>query len=354
MRETDYCMKRLNILLIFLIVLALTGMPACSRPISTATRATVDIATTSVAPVPTTDPNLSGYADSTLFSSPLPTPLPTDTVTGQAASPLPTPSAIPAPLVTPTLSATLPISATPVSVAPRSVPVYTYRVLNTFFHDPGAFTQGLVYQDGIFYEGTGLRGRSSLRKVELETGKVLQRYDLPAQYFGEGIAVLGNKLFQLTWQSQTGFVYDKETFELLDQFTYPGEGWGLTHDGVQLIMSDGTSTLRLIDPQSLAEVGRIEVLDGDVPVIMLNELEYIAGEVWANVWQTNNIVRIDPVTGQVVGWIDLSGLLQPEDVVQPVDVLNGIAYDPENGRIFVTGKLWPRVFEIKLLAMSGH
>ena len=235
-------------------------------------------------------------------------------------------------------------------MASSSAPVYSYRVLDTFFHDPEAFTQGLVFQDGVLYEGTGLRGRSSLRKVELETGTVLQRYDLPAQYFGEGIAILGDKVFQLTWQSQKGFVYDKETFELLDQFTYPGEGWGLTHDGVQLIMSDGTSTLRMIDPQSLTEIGRIKVLDGDVPVIWLNELEYVAGQVWANVWQTNNIVRIDPATGQVVGWIDLSGLLQERDVAQLVDVLNGIAYDAQTERIFVTGKLWPRLFEIELVS----
>ncbi|MBN1583907.1 MAG: glutaminyl-peptide cyclotransferase [Anaerolineae bacterium] len=249
-------------------------------------------------------------------------------------------------------SATPSISATPDPAAQLSVPVYTFRVINTFFHDPEAFTQGLVFLDGILYEGTGLRGHSSLRKVELETGAVLQQYDLPVQYFGEGIAILGDRLYQLTWQSQQGFVYAKETFELLEQFTYPGQGWGLTHDGVQLIMSDGTSTLRMLDPASLAEIGRVEVLDENMPVIRLNELEYIAGEVWANVWQTNNIVRIDPTTGRVVGWIDLDGLLQPEDVVQPVDVLNGIAYDADTGRIFVTGKLWPKLFEIQVLELQ--
>jgi glutamine cyclotransferase len=190
-----------------------------------------------------------------------------------------------------------------------------------------------------------------LRRVELETGQVLQRYDLPGQYFGEGIAMLGDRLFHLTWQSGVGFVYDKESFELRDQFTYPGEGWGLTHDGARLIMSDGTSTLRVIDPASLQEIDRIEVLDGDVPVPMLNELEYIDGQVWANVWKTDRIARIDPATGQVVGWVDLSGLLQGNDEGRRVDVLNGIAYDAGTGRIFVTGKLWPKLFEIKV---RGH
>lgn len=317
----------------------------------------MDTATLSVTFTPTVPATLSGHADSPLFASPLPTVLPTNTIDGQAASPLPTPLATPVLMVTPTpvaISTMLPVSITPGSPAPARAPVYIYRVIDTFFHDPEAFTQGLVFQDGVLYEGTGLYGRSSLRKVELETGRILQQTDLPAQYFGEGIAVLGGKLFQLTWQSQTGFVYDKETFELLDQFTYPGEGWGLTHDGVHLIMSDGTSTLRLIDPQNLNQVGQVEVLDGDVPVGRLNELEYVAGQVWANVWQTNNIVRIDPATGQVVGWIDLSGLLLPEDVLQTVDVLNGIAYDAGSNRIFVTGKLWPKLFEIELVAITVH
>jgi glutamine cyclotransferase len=277
--------------------------------------------------LPTPTMTIAGHTVSPVFASPVLAPTPTSGAE-HAISPLPVPSATP--------------------TAP-SVPVYTYRVLNAFPHDPEAFTQGLIFQDGILYEGTGLRGRSSLRKVELETGNVLKFYALPEQYFGEGIAIFDNKLFQLTWQSRVGFIYDKETLELLDQFTYSTEGWGLTHDGKRLIMSDGTSTLYMRDPANLDEIGRIQVFDGDAPVVRLNELEYVAGEVWANVWQTNRIARIDPDTGQVVGWIDLSGLLEAKDVVGPVDVLNGIAYDAQAGRIFVTGKLWPRVFEIELL-----
>jgi glutamine cyclotransferase len=337
-------MKCLNAVLVFLGVLAVVCLPACSGPALTATQTAIDVATTAVVILPTETPERSGYTDSPVFSS----PLPTHTITGHAASPLPTPSRTPLAIpLTPNLTRT-PLPSR--SATPIGVPVYTVRVVNTFLHDPEAFTQGLVFLDGVLYEGTGLRGRSSLRKVELETGNVLQQYDLPEQYFGEGIAILGDRLFQLTWHSQTGFVYDKETFALRDQFTYSGQGWGLTHDGERLIMSDGTSTLRMLDPSTLTEIGRVEVLNGDVPVVQLNELEYIAGEVWANIWQTDNIVRIDPATGQVVGWIDLSGLLRQEDVVQPVDVLNGIAYDAETKRIFVTGKLWPKLFEIELLS----
>jgi len=185
----------------------------------------------------------------------------------------------------------------------------------------------------------------------LETGKVLQLYALPPQFFGEGVTVYGDEIIQLTWQSNTGFVYDKDSFKLLQTFNYPTEGWGITHDGERLIMSDGTSTLRFWDPQTYVEIGRIKVYDDDGPVVRLNELEYIQGEIYANVWQTNRIARIDPNTGQVTGWIDLAGL-SPQDSSQPVDVLNGIAYDAENDRLFVTGKLWPKLFEIKLISTS--
>ncbi len=229
-------------------------------------------------------------------------------------------------------------------------PVYGYTVINTYPHDPQAFTQGLVYEDGIFFEGTGLRnGRSSLRRVEIETGTVTQQINLADQYFGEGIVVWEERIIQLTWQANTGFVYDKTTFERLSEFTYPTEGWGITHDGERLIMSDGTATLYFWDPDTLAEIGRVSVYDENGPVVRLNELEYINGEVYANVWQTNEIVRINPETGAVVGVIDLTGILQlPEGYNLPVDVLNGIAYDSEADRLFVTGKLWPSLFEIEL------
>ena len=276
-------------------------------------------------------------------------------------SPLPTPTGTPAPLATnPTrpegdtsTPATLP-TATPASVAqPPDLPVATYQVVASYPHDPAAFTQGLVWQDGIFYEGTGLRGRSSLRKVDPASGEVTQGISLPEQYFGEGIAILGDRLYQLTWQENTGFIYDKDSFELLDTWTYLGEGWGLTTDGERLIMSDGTNELRFLDPNTLEETGRVAVMDQQGnPIVLLNELEYVDGEVLANIWQTDWIARINPATGQVTGWIDLRGLLPAEDRTQPVDVLNGIAYDPSTDRLFVTGKLWPKLFEIDLVPPS--
>ncbi|MBM3156294.1 MAG: glutaminyl-peptide cyclotransferase [Chloroflexi bacterium] len=245
--------------------------------------------------------------------------------------------------------------ATP-SLTPAPTPAatfyYTYEVVNSYPHDPEAFTQGLVYEDGVLYEGTGLYGRSSLRKVELETGEVLQKLDLAAQYFGEGIAIWGDEIVQLTWQSHVGFVYSKDGFELLREFSYPTEGWGITHDGKRLIVSDGTSTLHFLEPETFVETGSVQVFDGSGPVVRLNELEYINGEIYANIWQTNRIVRIDPDTGRVIGSIDLTGLLNAADLSQPVDVLNGIAYDDENDRLFVTGKLWPRLFEIELVPKS--
>jgi len=229
---------------------------------------------------------------------------------------------------------------------------YTYEVLRTYPHDPAAFTQGLLFADGSLYEGTGLYGRSSLRKVDLQTGAVLQLYPLADRYFGEGVALFGERLIQLTWRAQTGFSYDRESFALRDQFSYPGEGWGLTQDGEHLIMSDGTSTLYFLDPETFAETGQIQVRADDLPVKRLNELEWVDGEIFANIWQTDRIARIDPATGRVNGWIDLTGLLSREDRSQGVDVLNGIAYDAAEKRLFVTGKLWPKLFEIKLIEQS--
>jgi glutamine cyclotransferase len=237
---------------------------------------------------------------------------------------------------------------TPTPCPPDTTPVYTYKILNTYPHDQKAFTQGLVFEDGYLYEGTGIQGESTLRKVELETGKVLKVYHLPTQFFGESVTIWEDTLIQLTWQSRIGFVYDKESFLLLREFTYPTEGWGITHDGTHLIMSDGTATLYFLNPETFEEVKRIEVRDAGGLVTHLNELEYIQGEIYANVWLTNRIAIISPETGRVVGWIELEGLLSEEDYVQPVDILNGIAYDATRDRLFVTGKYWPKLFEIKL------
>ena len=229
------------------------------------------------------------------------------------------------------------------------VPQYTYKVIHAYPHDPLAFTQGLEYHGGVLYEGTGLEGSSMLRKLDLETGKLVKSTPLEEQYFGEGITVLNNRIFELTWQTHKGFVYDQASFQQIDTFNYPGEGWGLTNDGKQIYMGDGTSEIRCWDPATLKETRRIKVHDGDKPVNMLNELEYVKGEIYANVWQTDRIARISPQDGRVLGWIDLSGLLTEDERSHGADVLNGIAYDPQSDRLFVTGKLWPKLFEIKLL-----
>jgi glutaminyl-peptide cyclotransferase len=228
-------------------------------------------------------------------------------------------------------------------------PKYGYTVVRSYPHDPKAFTQGLEFFGGFLYEGTGQKGRSAVRKIELETGKVVQEERLHAQYFGEGITISQGKLFQLTWQDRTGFVYDARTLKLIRNFSYFGEGWGLTHDPMTLIMSDGTSTLRFLETTRFQERRRVKVTDAAVPIERLNELEYIRGEIWANVWETDFIVRISPKDGRVVGWINLKGLQSgPAVKLGPDAVLNGIAYDAQNDRIFVTGKLWPRLFEIRI------
>jgi len=231
----------------------------------------------------------------------------------------------------------------------KATPIYTYKVVNAYPHDRKAFTQGLVFENGVLYEGTGLHVYSSLRRVDLETGDVLQIYKLPSHLWGEGVTIYENKIIQLTWQSNVGFVYDKNSFELLQEFNYSTEGWGITYDGTHLIMSDGTSTLYFLNPETLKVIHQIEVFENTGPVTRLNELEYIKGEIYANVWQTDLIARIAPQTGQVIGWIDMKGLLSSEDRSEPVDVLNGIAYDANNDRLSVTGKLWPRLFEVELI-----
>jgi len=227
-------------------------------------------------------------------------------------------------------------------------PVYGYRIVNSYPHDTNAFTQGLVFHNGFLYESTGVRGKSSLRKVELETGKVLQKYLLPTHFFGEGLTLWKDKLIQLTWEGGKGIVYDKGTFHPLYEFSYSTEGWGITHDGRHLIMSDGSSTLYFLDPETFQQKKTIKVHDGNVPVVNLNELEYVNGEIYANVWLTDYIARIAPETGRLLGWIDLKELLGEEDRTPSANVLNGIAYDKKQNRLFVTGKYWPKLFEIKL------
>ncbi|MFL6210591.1 MAG: glutaminyl-peptide cyclotransferase [Pyrinomonadaceae bacterium] len=228
-------------------------------------------------------------------------------------------------------------------------PVYTYEIKHVYPHDPAAFTQGLIFRDGVLWESTGLNSESSLRKVELETGRVTKKVDVPAQYFAEGMTVFHGRVYQLTWQSQKGFIYDPDTFEQVGEFAYTGEGWGLTHDSDNLIMSDGTNRIRFLDPITFETKRTISVALNNRPVNELNELEYVKGEIYANVWQTDRVVRIDPQTGKVLGLIDLTGLLPAADRTASTDVLNGIAYDETGDRLFVTGKLWPKLFEIRLI-----
>jgi glutamine cyclotransferase len=235
--------------------------------------------------------------------------------------------------------------------------LYTYRVVTVYPHDSTAFTQGLIVRNGEFLEGTGREGESALRRVEIATGAVLQDQPLADEYFGEGITELGGKIYQLTWRNGVGFVYDAATLAPLGQFSYGTEGWGITHDGAQLIVSDGTSLLQFWDPATLQPTGGVYVSLFGLPVPQINELEYIDGAVFANVWQTNLLMQIDPASGNVTGVVDLQGLLgyaPPQAAgaaVQP-DVLNGIAYDEATGRLFVTGKLWPAVFEIELVEVT--
>ncbi|HTW59258.1 MAG TPA: glutaminyl-peptide cyclotransferase [Terriglobales bacterium] len=225
-----------------------------------------------------------------------------------------------------------------------------YQVVHTYPHDSNAFTQGLVFVDGHLYESTGENGKSSVRLVDLYTGQVLQKHDLPGEYFGEGLTDWGSTLIQLTWKAHTAFVYDRFSFSLLRTFEYKGEGWGLTHDETQLIMSDGTSELRFLDPKTFREIRRMRVVDEDGHAVEnLNELEYVHGEIYANVWHSDEIARISPHTGRVLGWIDLSGIIDKRELSDPEAVLNGIAYDSAGDRLFVTGKLWPKLFEIRVV-----
>jgi glutamine cyclotransferase len=226
---------------------------------------------------------------------------------------------------------------------------FTIKVLHSYPHDINAFTQGLVYHNGFFYEGTGLYGKSSLRRVDVETGEVQQQRDLEAKYFGEGITIFEDNIYQLTWLEKRGFIYNTNDFDSLGLFSYNHEGWGITHNGTELIISDGTAHIRFLDPTTLQLIRMVEVNSGDTPLKNLNELEYIEGMIYANIWLTDWIVVIDPQNGKVTGRIDLSGLLDPKDRTASTDVLNGIAYDVDKKRLFVTGKRWPKVFEIELV-----
>jgi glutaminyl-peptide cyclotransferase len=243
-------------------------------------------------------------------------------------------------------------SAQPDAAAPAVVPSLDYSIVNTYPHDPDAFTQGLLFHEGVLYESTGRNGFSSLRKVKLDTGEVLQKVDVPEMYFAEGLALAGSRLVQLTWQAQMGLVYDLTTFGKLGTFDYKGEGWGLTTDGNRLVMSDGSAELRFLDAQTLKETGRVTVTDAGAPVKELNELEMINGDVFANIWMTPRIVRIDPKTGAVTGHLDLDRVTPRPAPGKPIDVLNGIAWDAQRKRLFITGKLWPWLYELKVESVN--
>ena len=245
-------------------------------------------------------------------------------------------------------AATAVAPVTELKTNPNETPLYSYEVVNTFPHDTNAFTQGLIFLNGAFLESTGLNGESTLRKVDVKTGAVLKQIQVPPQYFAEGMTVLNGKIFQITWQSHEGFVYDLESFQLERQFSYEGEGWGLATDGQSLILSDGTDQIRFLDPLTFQVIRTIKVSDHGRSINQLNELEYIKGEIYANVWGSNFIVRIDPATGKVLGVVNFAGLLAPQDYFPGMDVLNGIAYDAAGDRLFVTGKKWPKLFEVRL------
>ena len=243
------------------------------------------------------------------------------------------------------------VPVSPAAQLTAAVVRYSYEVVATWPHDRRAFTQGLVFRHGNLLESTGLNGQSTLREADMKTGAILKQVEVPAQFFAEGLAVLGDRAYQLTWQNHKGFVYDVDTFRLEREFAYEGEGWGLTTDGRVLILSDGTSQIRFLDPATFQVRRTIKVVADGKPISRLNELEWINGEIFANVWQTDEVMRIDPATGVVRGTIDFSGLLAPQDRGPETDVLNGIAYDAESDRLFITGKRWPKIFEVRLKAL---
>lgn len=335
-------MTRSCLICLLVTLLVLAGLAGCSTSWDDAGEETTTTGTTGVAP--------KIAAPATVKPSPTAT-----------AAPAPSPTSPPYPLATagPTALNDQPAFESPLSSrfptadagtdTTEEVPLYTFEIVAQYPHDSRAWTQGLVLEDGVLYEGTGRKGQSTLREVDLATGQVLRGVRLPDDLFGEGITLYGGKIYQLTWREHVGIIYDSETFDVLHTFTYPTEGWGLTHDGQQLIMSDGSNILYFRDPDTLEVTRTLAVSGPQGPVAPLNELEYVEGEIYANVWLTDHIARIDPATGNVVGWIDLTGLLDRDNLAAPADVLNGIAYDDENDRLFVTGKLWPALFEIELV-----
>ncbi|GBC63215.1 glutamine cyclotransferase [Desulfonema ishimotonii] len=245
------------------------------------------------------------------------------------------------------------ISGPVLSADAPGVQRFGYQIVHVFPHDPDAWTQGLAWSDGFLYEGTGRYGHSSVRRICPRTGKILSRHRLNDQFYGEGLALFRNRLYQLTWHSKTGFVYDRADLRLIRRFSYDTQGWGLAHDGQHLILSNGSAVLRFLEPSRFREVRRITVRENGQPVRRLNELEYVAGRIYANVWKTDRVVIIAPDSGQVVGKIDLTGLLEVgERGGRQPDVLNGIAYDAAGRRLFVTGKYWPSVFEIRPVPLA--
>jgi len=276
----------------------------------------------------------------------LPASSPTTTTTSVNIITQPTKTSTSLPTET---SVTVPADKTPL---PQETPILitsTYEVIATFPHDSNAFTEGLYYENGFLYESTGLYGHSSMRKVDLQSGSVIQKTQLAEDLFGEGLTVVGDKIYQLTWKANTGFIYDRKSFDRLGEFHYPTEGWGLTYDGEYLIMSDGTSTIHFLDISDFHEAKKVDVTFKDEPVTNLNELEYVNGEILANVWKTANIMRIDPQSGEVIQQLDMQDLIPLLDTQSPIDVLNGIAYNPDHDSLYVTGKYWPKIFEIKLI-----
>jgi glutaminyl-peptide cyclotransferase len=251
----------------------------------------------------------------------------------------------------PSVPTAVPVTVTANELGTTKPENYTYEIVNTYAHDPNSFTQGLVFEKGVFYESSGLNedygGHSSLRKVEVETGKVLKKIDVSEPYFAEGLALFQGRLFQLTWQHHKGFIYDRDSFALEGEFKYSGEGWGLTHDGKSLIMSDGTNQLRFLDPTNFQEQRRISVFDQGRAVDELNELEYVKGEIFANIWQDDLVLRLDPKDGRILGVIDFTDLKARQNN-QQADVLNGIAYDPDSDKLYITGKKWSKLFEVRL------
>jgi glutamine cyclotransferase len=237
--------------------------------------------------------------------------------------------------------------------AGEKAPIYGYKIVRTLAHDPNAFTQGIVFHDGFLFESTGINGASSLRKVELETGKIVKKISVPDEYFAEGMTIFNDKIYQLTWKNQKGFIYSIETLRKIGEFRYEGEGWGLTHDAESLILSDGTSKIRFLHPETFKVSRTIDVSDADgSPVVEINELEYVKGEIYANIWHSDKIARIDPQSGKVTGWIDLTNLFPNRSDAETEDVLNGIAYDAHGDRLFVTGKLWSKLFEVQVTPHS--